>query len=292
MGSISNFAAISTKIKAKKSKLLNEEDYRVLLSKKNVSEIVEYLKKDTGYRKVFKDINPLVAHRGQIELELYKNIVKQIEDLLPYLKGNYKKYFIATLYEYEIEDLKLILRTISRNEDTSQLKDLLIHSKKYSSLDYENLLNSKSIEEFFEKLKGTVFYIPIKNTDNEDILKREFHIEMQIEILFYKTLMERAVGLSREDEEIIKKSLGTIIDLNNIQWIYRGMKYYNILPEEILIYCIPGGYRLNYNKLKNLVYSQTVENFISKIKTSKYAFVFPNDEDVYIERRINRYIYK
>ena len=66
------------------------------------------------------------------------------------------------MYEYEIEDLKLILRTISRNEDTSQLKDLLIHSKKYSSLDYENLLNSKSIEEFFEKLKGTVFYIPIK----------------------------------------------------------------------------------------------------------------------------------
>ena len=53
---------------------------------KNVSEIVEYLKKDTGYRKAFKDINPLVAHRGQIELELYKNIVKQIEDLLPYLK--------------------------------------------------------------------------------------------------------------------------------------------------------------------------------------------------------------
>ncbi len=292
MGSITNFAAINTKIQAKKRYLLNENDYKMLLSKRNVSEIVAYLKNNTGYGELFKNTNPQTIHRGQVEIELYRNIVKQIEDFLPYFQGNYKKFFLALLCEYEIEDLKLILRTINRNEDSSMLEELLIHSKKYSRLDYERLLNSKDMESFFENLKDTVYYIPIKNDNKEDILKREFHIEMQLELILYKTLLERAETLSKEDEKIIKECLGINIDLNNIQWIYRGKKYFHIPPEEILIYCIPGGYRLSYKKLKELVYAPNLKDFIEQIKASKYAFIFPNEEDVFIKRRINRYLYK
>ena len=186
MGSITNFAAINTKIQAKKRYLLNENDYKMLLSKRNVSEIVAYLKNNTGYGELFKNTNPQTIHRGQVEIELYRNIVKQIEDFLPYFQGNYKKFFLALLCEYEIEDLKLILRTINRNEDSSMLEELLIHSKKYSRLDYERLLNSKDMESFFENLKDTVYYIPIKNDNKEDILKENSTLKCSWSLFYTK----------------------------------------------------------------------------------------------------------
>lgn len=292
MGSVTNFAAINTKIMAKKRYLLNEEDFRILLSLNSVTEIVKYLKENTGYNEALKNIRLSTVHRGQIEIELYKNIVCQIEKIISYFHGDYRKFFLSILIEFEIEDLKLIFRAISRNEDISKLKDVLIHSHKYSTLDYESLLQSKDIEQFLENLKGSIYYNPLKTITDEDILKREFHIEMKLETLLYGILIEKATRLSKEDEQIIKECIGINIDLNNIQWIYRGMKYYEISPEEILIYCISGGYTFHYKKLKELIYSKTTEEFIEKVKQSKYAFVFPNEYDAFIERRMNRYLYK
>ncbi|WP_341877861.1 V-type ATPase subunit [Defluviitalea saccharophila] len=291
MGNITGFAAINTKLRVKKRNFLSDEDFHILLTKNSVGEITRYLKENTGYKEVLKNFDPSNVHRGDLEITLVKNIVHQIEDLVAYFQGDYRQFFLSLLIEYEIEDLKLILRMISRNEDISKMKDRLIHSEKYSHLDYERLLQSKNVEQFLENLKDTIYYRPLKTITDEDITKRDFHIEMKLETLFYGILIEKSSKLSKEDEKIIKESIGTNIDLINIQWIYRAMKNYSISSEEILIYCIANGYKLNYSKLKELVYSKNAEEFIEKIKKTKYAFIFPNDQDIFIERRIKRYLY-
>ncbi|NLM13695.1 MAG: V-type ATPase subunit [Epulopiscium sp.] len=291
MGNITGFAAINTKLKAKKRNFLSDEDFRNLLTKNSVGEMARYLKENTGYKEVLKNFDPSNVHRGDLEIALVKNIVHQIENLVSYFQGDYRQFFLCLLIEYEIEDLKLILRMISRNEDITKIKDNLIHSEKYSCLDYDQLLQSKNVEQFLEHLKHTIYYRPLKTITDEDITKREFHIEMKLETMFYSILMEKANQLSKEDEQIVKETIGTHIDLINIQWIYRAMKNFIISSEEILIYCISNGHKLNYSKLKELVYSKNVDEFIEKVKQTKYKFIFPNDQDVFIERRIERYLY-
>ena len=82
-------------------------------------------------------------------------------------------------------------------------------------------------------------------------------------------IRKKAKKLSKEDERIVIEALGINIDLINIQWIYRAMKNYRISLEEILIYSIPNGYKLTYPKLKELIYSKGVEDFIEKVKKTK-----------------------
>lgn len=291
MGNVTGFAAVNTKLRVKKRKFLTDEDFRILLSKNSVGEITRYLKEHPGYKEVLRNFDPSDVHRGDLEIELIKNIVHQIEAILSYFQGDYRQFFLSLLIEYEIEDLKLILRMISRNEDITKIKDSLVHSEKYSHLDYDQLLQSKNVEQFLENLKHTIYYHPLKTITDEDITKRVFHIEMKLETMFYGILIEKANKLSKEDQQLVKESIGANIDLINIQWIYRAMKNYSISPEEILIYCISNGYKLNYLKLKELVYSKNIEAFIEKIKQTQYKFIFPNDQDVFIERRIERYLF-
>lgn len=291
MGNITAFAAINTKLRVKKRKLLSDKDFRNLLTKNSVGEITRYLKESTGYKDVLNSFDPSNVHRGDLEMELNRNVVYQIEQLVSYFQGDYRQFFLSLLIEYEIEDLKLILRMISRNEDISNIGDSLLHSNKYSHLNYDKLLQSRNVEQFLENLKTTIYYFPLKTITDEDLAKREFHIEMKLEILFYGTLIEKANKLSKEDKQIVMDCIGTNIDLINIQWIYRAIKNYHIAPEEILIYSIPNGYKFNYSKLKDFIYSKSVEDFVEKITKTRYAFVFPNEQDVFIERRIKRYLY-
>ncbi|MDR0919115.1 MAG: V-type ATPase subunit, partial [Oscillospiraceae bacterium] len=64
--------ATVAKIRAAYGKRLNNEDYKALLAAKNLSDIVEYLKKNTHYAPIFDDVDPTSIHRGFVETLLHK----------------------------------------------------------------------------------------------------------------------------------------------------------------------------------------------------------------------------
>jgi len=82
---------------------------------------------------------------------------------------------------------------------------------------------------------------------------------MKMYVALYKVLLEKSENLKTEDKKAIKELLGLRIDLLNIQWIYRAKKYYDISPEEILIYSLEGGNSIGFNRLKKLCYANQEE---------------------------------
>ncbi len=289
---MTRFAAINTKLKARKQDFLSEQAYKMLMEKASLSEVIRYLREHKGYRILLRDFDMDTLHRGQIEMILKKNVVTQVEKMILYFNQQYRQFFLTWLLSYEIEDLKVMIRAITRKEDLRTVEVDFVHSRKYSTLQYEVLMKAKTMEQFLNGLKGTIYHAPLRSLSQEDISKREFHMEMQLEILYYNTLMSKSKQLSKEDQRMVREIIGTQIDLLNIQWIYRASKYYKILPEEIVNYTIPRGRSLRYTMLKSLCYCKNEQVFMDLINTTGYGKIFPNTEDMYIERRIKRYIYK
>lgn len=292
MGNITRFAAINTKVKALEGKLLKNQDYVALLTKKDVGEVVTYLKENTTYRQIFKNIGHNIEV-DTLELLLQKNIVKQYEKLVHYFTGEYRKLFKILFMRYEIADLKLYLKTIMRGEPLSQIKGAVIGSSLYRTMDYERLDQSKNLEEFIENLKETVYYNFLKPYLEEEHEKRLFYMEMVLDKLYFKYLVEQVDRLDAQDCKIFKEFLGKNVDLLNLQWIYRGLKFYKLSPEELINYTLYGGYALNYSKLKNICYSKNEEEVIGRMMDSKYGFLFDNQDtrEIFMERRIKRYLY-
>ncbi len=253
--------------------------------------MIEFLKKREGYNEAFSKYKLEEFRRGDLEILLQRYMANQLESILHYYSGSYKEFFKTFLMEYEINDLQLILRVIARDEGKEGIEKSFIHSEHYAQCHYQKLISSKNVAQFIENLKGTSYYDVLKTMVQEDVHKREFHMEMKLYILLYKTLMEKANQLEAPDQDVAKKMIGTKADLINIQWIFRATKYYAISPEEMLIYSLPYSNRLTYQKLKTLSYSKNLEEL--KKQAEKYISypLFGQSSDEFLDRNIDKYLY-
>ncbi|WP_097027546.1 V-type ATPase subunit [Clostridium peptidivorans] len=274
MGSVANFAAVNTKAKALKGKLLTKEQYDELINAKDYVQALSYLKENTNYKEVLKDYNVQDLHRGQLEKILKKYYTKIFYKLSHYFKGDYKNLIKVLFMKLEIEDLKVILRGKYIGREKEDIESLMTYKSPLSEINYDTLISARSIEEAIETLKDTKYYnhiFPLLNSIKEGGM---FRIEMSLDFSYFSELRKIEEKVHKESRGILKNIIGVYSDLLNIQWIFRGKKYYNIAPEILLNYTIYDGYRLHLKDLKNLCYSKSIEELFSLIKYSPYVEIF------------------
>ncbi|MBS3994184.1 MAG: V-type ATPase subunit [Alkaliphilus sp.] len=289
MSNVQRFSAINTKAMSLEGRLLKKKDYDNLILQKNVVDFISYLKNQTAYKEVLETVDVNNYRVEEVEVILRRHMVKQYKKLTHYLTGHYKKLFNVVLKRFEIEDIKLYLRAIMRNEDLSDIEDLII----CSDMDYMKLSGSKNLEDFIERLKGKDYYRLLKPYLEEEPNKRLFYMEMVLDRLYFNELSNETAKLDTEDRIILGEFLGINKDLLNLQWIYRGIKFYKDSPEELVNYALLGGHKLNYAKIKALCYSKNEDELIAKMIDSQYGFLFDNKEtlEIFMERRMQRYLY-
>lgn len=258
------FYAVDTKIKTKKSRILNSRDWEKFIECNSIEQLEDMLKNNVEIGKTFEGVTVSSSLRINLETVIGKLRKLEIETMLHYFSGNYKNFLKTFLLEEEIHDLSLIIRMLSRGESLEGIDERFIHSE-YTSLNFDELLTVKTVEQLINKLRGSIYYESLKNFTKDDALNREFHVEMKLYAVLYKTIYENAKKLDKEDKRAVRELIGFRIDLLNVQWIYRALKYYRISPEEMFIYSLEGGKNIGYKRLKNLCYSKSMDEFIKLV---------------------------
>lgn len=292
MDQVTRFAAVNSKIKTMESEFLKDEDYVELLQKRSVMEVARYLKEKTAYGRVLEHAHIESIHRGQLENLIKQNMIRNIDKIIHYFNGSYRR-FVGTLYaKYEIEELKQIARAVYNGRGANDFRNSAFIGK-YSGIEAEKVFEAKLVRDIIYALEGSEFYkylIPLVNGDMKENL---FRFEMTLDMAYYSILQREWSKLDKGDIRVLEQAQGLISDLLNLQWIYRGIKFYKISPEELLNYTIDIGYRLNRDFIKRLCYSGSLDDFFKLTRETRYSFLFKNDEttDIYMERRMERHIY-
>lgn len=291
MGNASKYSALNTKIQAMNSKLLSSKDYETLMNFTSEKEIGNYLKHDTRYAQVFSEYSIDKLKRWEFELILKKQMLIEIERLSKYLDYNSKNFVEIAFMRAEVEDIKLILRAISRKEDLMDLPQHFLHDKSHEKISFDKLLSKNNLFDLVDEFKGTIYEDAFRSITEEDLKLREFHAEMNLDSIYFRQLRKKSEKLSVEDKKIIDSVVGLNIDLTNIQWIYRAVKYYDLMNEEIFNYTLLGGKTLNLRKIKELIYSDDV---MSKtiLFMKNYGIEIDPKDDKYLQVNINRYLLK
>jgi V/A-type H+-transporting ATPase subunit C len=293
MGSVKQFAAINTKVHVLEGMLLKNQDYIKLLEASGVSEMLKYLRDNTSYFSLLENIDIKESQKINIG-ELFKeDLIKKYTKLIPYFNDEYRKFFKLMLMRYEIEHLKILIRMIIREEDISQFNG---HSKipiKYRLVNYDDLKESRNINDFVEKLRGSPYYKELHYYLDEPKDKILFFMEINLDRIYFKLINKLAEQFTGEDKEILLEVLGKNSDVLNIQLIYRGKKYYELSHEELINYTLPYGSELKYKQLKELCYND-ISGYIEEIKKTKYRFLFEGEEgfETFLEINMEKYIFK
>ncbi len=293
MDKITIFAAVNTKIRVMEKEFLKREDYLNLLKKKSVAEASSYLKEIVSYHKLLGGVHPETVSRRDIEDILKRNMIKNINKLIHYFRDDYKVLIRSLYMKYEIEDLKVLARSIFNGKNPEVIEKSLTFIGRYSQVNPENLIKSETIRDLIYSLEGSEFFeflMPLIDGRRENL----FRFEMALDMGYFNIIQSRKLKISSNDRKLLKKWEGMVADLYNIQWIYRGKKFYNLSPEELLNYSINFGDKLTFLDRKKMCYTKSIEDLFKITANSVYGFLFKGEEistDIYMERRINRFMY-
>lgn len=292
MGNISKYAAINTKAKAMEKQLLTDQDFIKLLELPDIASVVDQLKSEDSYKVLLG--GEAVEEIEGIEALLKKHLFTQYEKLFHYFAGDDKKFFKILFMRYEIENLKVFLRMIIRKENLLRISDHIIIPKAYGNIDYTLLNDARNLDDVIAGLEGTDYQKIVHMFKDEEEDKLMFYMEMNLDRLYFKKLHSQVKRLDGENRRALGEIVGRNIDMLNIQWIYRGRRFYKISQEELLNYSLPGGKHFKYDALKEMCYKEKLSEIEAMIRSSAYGSISEDvpDFEIFLERSMERYIYR
>ncbi len=286
MYKVRTHAASNTKAKVILGKLLKDADYEKLIKMDSVGEVTSYLKSQTHY----KDMDWGTGDDTQnFEVLMKKHFFNAYEKFFHFYVDAYREFIKAMFCRYEVENLKLFIRALTRKESLSHIIDHLIYSHLYSNIDYDALEKVENIEEFMLAIKDTQYYQPLSVFLDEDPVQMNFHMEMVLDRGYFNRLLEAIKNLKKRDKEMMLDLLGINVDILNVQWIYRGRHFFNISSEELFNFTLNSGKVYDYKALKALCYMD-LDAYREFISSGDYADIF-SDKEYMMERAMEKHLY-
>lgn len=288
-----NFSTVNTKISAMKAKLLSKEDFINIMNLHSVQEVFDYLNDNTSFREVLWDLQGRKVHRNDFERRLYKYKITVVEKLNLYFREDYKDLIHSYMLRYEIENLKLVFEFVRGRKKRQEIEDHFFTFGKCSNIDFQELIKKDSVLQVLEEIKDTKYYrliLPYAQSEDE---KFNFYVEMMLDKYYYHQLIQKAQKLLGDKDKKSTEILRRRVDLYNLEWIYRGLKYFDMSKEEILNFILDYGYLYNYEKLKDIIYKFNINSALDQFKDTPYRFLFDceYDIDLFMERRMDQYLY-
>lgn len=291
------YGGVATKIRAMQNRCLKPDDYRALTKMSSPIDVVTFLKNFPGYQDIFKNVDENTIHRGDIELLIETAIYDDYMKIYRFVDNTKRKFLEIYFTKFEIYILITLIRKIFDEQyidhDLSFFKSFF---ESHSSFDFNKVSKSKNINEFLENLEGSEFKEVLSGISDE--IQNLFSYEMKLENYYYNKLWKlKDKHLKGKDYELIEEIIGQRIDIENVLWIFRNKKYYDIDSSIIYAYVIPINYKLTKKQLLSLVEANSVAEFMLLIDKTYYKGLFDDlvemtNEKMSIDTQVNAYLYK
>ena len=266
---IRTYGFINARLRARLGLLISEETFNHLINSQTIEEMLTYLG-GTSY----ENMEQIYRETGDIklvELELFRQEVGLLGDILKSLTDTAREVVRSLLLKYEVENLKNIIRifftrVIKRSNVENQI--LYVYKEKIVyDFDIDSILNSNDISNVLEVLKKTP-YKSIIESEWPQVVDRGtlFFLEVKLDHFYYKNLTDVSNLLNQRDKAIFNRLIGVEIDINNINWIIRLISNYLITKDDVRKVLIPGGYRFDAAKIRDVgnmeELGETIKNII------------------------------
>ncbi len=293
MDNVARFGAIFTKVKALESKMLSTTDYEALLRTESEEQVIHYLLQHSDYGKAVKKTGQAEVSMIAVERALYQYLFDRYEQMMFYVIDADRKLFKALLMRYEIENLKMVIRTVYSQLHDDTIEHNMTTSHHFQIEDFAKLLSLPSLDQLVENLMTTDYGPILKPYLGESHARMLFYMEMNLDRYYFKRLYDCILRLKGAGRKFMEIAFGTNVDLLNIQWIYRGLNHYDLSAEELFNYCLKGGFNLNLKQLKALCYASDSKAFNKILMATRYKTMFGDGEsvDLVLERDMERTLY-
>ncbi|HJH31343.1 MAG TPA: ATP synthase A1 subunit C [Methanosarcinaceae archaeon] len=258
----SNYAYLATRVRAMKSKLVPKETYPRLMNM-GISEITRLIE-ETEYKQDIDKLARTYSGVDLIEHGLNRNLAETFTKLIKISEGEPNYLIIEYLKNYDIWNIKTILRGKYYNASQNEIKEDLVSAGQLSYTFLSELAGKESYSEVISALEGTEYYPILIGYDETNLSD----IENNLDKMYYNGLFN-VIGESKsKDRKLFAKFIRTEIDIKNINTLFR-LKKAGVKQDEIVDLIIDGGLELSTNSIQGLL-PLSYDDFIQAL--NKYSF--------------------
>lgn len=294
-GKLLSYSGIITKVRAMSNNLISIDDYNFISTINSVPDFISFLKKQPAYNDIFANLDEKSLHRGQIERIIINAVYKEYAKIYRFANQHQRNVLKLIFFRYEVNILKGCLLRIFNQDNIYELSSFYKFFMNHSKLKINDLVASKSMDEFISNLKGTIYhnlFVTLYNSNHHTL----FDYEMQLDIFYFKKVWKLKDKYLKGTELVtFTDCIGKQIDLQNILWIYRSKKFYDVDNSTILSIIIPVNYKLKKEQLTNLIETSTIEEFLNYLNTTYYHLFYDSLDGQSMElifRKLMNKIYK
>ena len=289
-----DYSAAAAKLRAMRGRCLSNADFERLVQIGSVREICAYLKATDAYGEIFADMDENTAHRGEIEMRLNSGFFDEYERLYSFMDRDRREVLRYWFTRREINLLTAGLQHVFTHENLqkeSMRVGLNPFFDRHSGINIDALVTSKTIGDLAAACENTPYYDILKRA--EEAQSDFFSIAMMLDGRYYESLWRtKDKFLDKDEREVFAELVGSIIDMLNIMWIYRGKKYFGFDPKLIYTYMLPVRYRLTQEQLTEMVNAPEPEKLVQAVTQTKYARLFEKcGEGYFVEEIYHSEIY-
>ncbi len=266
----SNPGYVTARVRARKAKLFEEEDYRKLV-RMAPSGIARFME-ESEYE---DEINRLGSRHGGVDLIEYalnENLARHFHDILGWAEGQLYEQIANYVRKFDAWNAKTALRGIYSGTDAEEIRTDFIPAGEFDERLLDELAAADSVETVVELLDRTIFGDAVAEAYEEyEETGLLVPIENAIDREFYEHLLDGVEDVEVTAERghpvmLYVEFLQAEIDFRNVRNALRLSGGTDIDPAE---YYIAGGRLFTEDELRLLVEDET--ELIARIRESTYG---------------------
>ena len=262
----SNYEYVTARVRSRRSKLFDEDDYRKLL-RMGTGEIARFME-ESDYE---AELNALGSRHSGVDLienALHRNLANHFDDLLRFADGALYDYIARYLRQFDAWNIKTVLRGLYSDADREAVEVDLIRAGEFSDDRIDRLLSAGSIEEVVTLLEDTRFGDPLADAyDEYEERSLLVPLENAVDRAFYEGLVD---GLPNEPDRATRQYVDFLeseIDFRNVRNALRLSR--SGAEMDPAAYYIAGGRLFEESEIRTLV--GNTDELVARLRESHYG---------------------
>lgn len=252
---------------------LSDADYKELASKKSVSEVAEYLKKNTRYSAALSSVNTASVHRGYLESLIRRYSFERYLNICDFQKLRSEQFYNYLIVLSEIREILSIVLHINADSGSEYISSMPAYLINKTDINLIELARARSYDDLLRTLRNTRYYSILKKITSDEKGHVDYlNCEITLRTYYYDWLIStvKKSTLGADSEELLNL-IRTQVDLINIINGYRMKKYYKLSGAEIEKRLLPVYRKLNAKTKEELFNHEDIEGFLNAFSKTYYG---------------------
>jgi vacuolar-type H+-ATPase subunit C/Vma6 len=264
---VDNYSVIHAVTRALYADLLSKSAWQSLIQTPDYDTVLDLLSKTTYA--FYLDINRSLLTPRRVVYQIRQHLVDVYAKLIRLASPAAGKVIQTLWHHYEVDNIKAALRGNEARASWDQVLHLLYPMDRHTVVGVDLLrlmVDAPDMEHAVDVLAGLSYHqILVHALTRYHEEKNLFPLEVALDLGYRRLLWDSIFALKGLDRKMALRTIGTVLDSDNLLWAIRYRVYHHLSEEEIINYTLSVGYEVSDHDIRTIARGGDIADVVFRI---------------------------